>query len=226
MTAIEMIYEFYEILKTVSPDFNLKDRPDTDTILMALNIGQSRLIHDRYLNKESFSENVKYVQEKFDDLKNIIKSSQLRAIPITTGHYNGIASLVAFPSDYLFYLRSDTYISRTVSLATSGYVWTPNEVAKSIKDIESATTNLFNKPILRQPVVTQDSTGIIVIIDAYTTIYYNDGDYKGFDLTYLRKPLYIGTTTECELATYLHEQIVRLAVDIYLKEYKFLLAQK
>lgn len=236
MTVLEQVYEFGQLLETVDPSFKVESKPDTDSILIALNIGQTRYIYDKYLSKSTMAENVEYLQKRSDDLKNIIKRNMFRAIPVSTGSLTDIAYTVALPTDYLFYLRSDSHVLRTGSvLNTSGsYVWAPNEVARSFEHVAQVTTNLFNKGILRQPVVTLESTGFVVIVDSYTDIEYDAGisNLYGFDLTYLRKPLYLGlvavtdkTVTTCELAEHTHEEIVRYAVDIYLKEYKFMLAK-
>ena len=141
----------------------------------------------------------------------------------------------------MFYLRSDSYIQRVTSLPTSGYIWTPNEIADSYADLEKVTTNLYNVPILRQPVVSLlyagsgNTSGIRILVDQYTVI----NSTKGFWIEYLRQPkyltlgttiaqspTYVVTTSVCELALHTHEEITRFAVDIFLNEYKLKLTSK
>jgi hypothetical protein len=44
-------------------------------------------------------------------------------------------------------------------------------------------------------------------------------------ITYVKTPELMGlNSTECELASFLHEELVKLAVDMYLNEYKLKLA--
>jgi hypothetical protein len=271
-----MIYEFDRLLETVSKGFTTVEKPDTDIILMTLNIAQTRFLFDRYLNKPTTSDTVAWLQKKADDLRTLIQPAEpLNPIAITSGPYgpgtpnyannssigytvalnsNKAGTVIGTSQPYLFYLRSDSYVSRVTSLGTSGfYNWTPNELANSFADIEKVTTNLYNTPIVRQPVVNLLYSGaqatanpiIRVIVDSYTTL----NPTGGFWLEYIRQPRYLGfasvlptfifpndtgnantpgywnlgTTTVCELALHTHEEITRFAVDIYLKEYKLLL---
>ena len=230
MVIYEQIYEFERLLATISKGFTTVEKPDTDTILLAMNIAQTRFVFTKYLNEGTTTKTVEHLRKKADDLRNIIQpSEQLTATAINSGPYNGIGYTIPITSTstpYLFYLRSDSYVSRVTALPTSGYIWTPNNLADSIADLDNVTTNLFNKPILRQPIVALQSNGILLLTDSYTTV----NSTGGFSMSYLRQPKYLGfvdnatTTTTCELASHTHEELTRFAVDIYTKEYKFLLA--
>ena len=85
MVVQEMQYEFQRLLETVDPRFITKDKPDTDVILLNLNIAQTRFIFDKYLNKGTISDTLAYIRKKSDDLRNLIQPSEpLNITPITT----------------------------------------------------------------------------------------------------------------------------------------------
>ncbi len=49
---------------------------------------------------------------------------------------------------------------------------------------------------------------ILLITDKYTTV-------SAANVTYIKHPDTLTPSNECEMAPYLHEEIVRLAVDMY-----------
>ena len=90
-------------------------------------------------------------------------------------------------------------------------------------EIDRITNGLFNIPILRKPCV--------VFEENDTVILYKDQDTDIYNLSYiyLRKPLDLSieipvageTTNECELDEYTHQDIVELAVTMFIEDYKF-----
>jgi hypothetical protein len=58
---------------------------------------------------------------------------------------------------------------------------------------------------------------ILLITDKYTTV-------SGANVTYVKSPEILTADSECELADYLHEEVVRLAVNMYHSD-KFKVAQ-
>jgi hypothetical protein len=235
MNVFEQIYEFNKLLETVSPEFKTTEKPDTDTIVTVLNIAQLRYLYAKYLNKQTAAENIEYLQQRADDLRNLIQREVLTAVTVSTGPLANIAytadlSTTAFP--YLYYLRSDSLVTRTVAPPIVTGEWVANIIARSYEDIDRVTTTAYNKPNLRQPIVALEaSQKMLIVVDSYTTI--DTSASTGIGLTYLRQPKYMtvgtpdsNTVNTCELAWHTHEEIVRSALDIYLKEYKFMLTSK
>ena len=235
MNIFEMVYEWEKLAQTVSTEFKTTEKPDTDTIVTVLNIAQLRYLYAKYLNKQTAAENIEYLQQRADDLRNLIQREVLTAKAVGPGPLAGIAytadlSTTTYP--YLYYLRSDSLVTRTVAPPIVTGEWVANIIARSYEDIDRVTTTAYNKPNLRQPVVALEaSQKMLVVVDSYTTIDTNAS--TGIGLTYLRQPKYMtvgtpdsNTVNTCELAWHTHEEIVRSALDIYLKEYKFMLASK
>lgn len=154
------------------------------------------------------------------------------------------------PDNYLLYIRSNSLtttnyrksIETTTSIPVPGtippasvlsvsYESIPNKMIKE-DDIDKIVTTNFNKPIIRNPRVTlnvrsDDNTALTLITDSYTKVW-------AIDLRYYRKPLpfnVIGVDgTEildtCELPISTHQEIVELAVEMFITEAKYRLNTK
>ena len=95
-------------------------------------------------------------------------------------------------------------------------------------ELDLITNGVFNTPVLRKPcIVFEDDSKAILYADSDTEIFNTSFVYlrKPLEMT-LETPVVDVTTNECELDNYTHQDIVELAVDMYIREYKYLLAQK
>lgn len=236
MTIWEMQYEFERLLETIYPDAKIEDKQDSDTVLLALNISQRRFLYEKYLSKSTIKENIEYLQKRSDDLRNLIVRGELMSpTAINTGPLSAIGytiDLSTLANKYLFYLRSDTLLTRSGPPVVGPTAsWTTNKIVNSYEEINKIVTTIFNKPLLREPVVALESANkLLLVTDNFTTIA-SGVNSNTIAITYLKFPKDLGFTNEitistCELSEHTHEEIVRLAVDIYVKEYKFLLSQK
>ncbi len=227
MTNIEMQYEFTKLIQEMDERFESITRPSTETIFRMLNYSISRYIKDRYLSGPTMKANVQEIQYRADDLRNlIVPNVDVRLVAALTGYAN---HQVELPENYMFYIRSDSKIKRSVAPAMSEFEWTPNRVA-NYDEIDKIVTTPTNKPILRKPVIVfnanTDSEFLTVFYDQYTEI-------SDVMLTYLRQPRLLvlevsdnaSETDTCELAVHTHEEIVKLAVGMYIDELKLHLAQ-
>jgi hypothetical protein len=232
MKVSEQIYEFEKLVDTISPGFKVENKFDTDIILLALNIAQMRFIKERYLSG-ALSDNIILISSKQDELRKLIVSNELLSlVQLNTGILATIGyevDLTQLGNTFMYYLRSATLLDHAVPPATTSARWFTNIIADDYGLVDKVLTTPYNKPILRQPIVAFKATDKLnIVVDSYSTV----ETTNGFSIDYLRQPKYLGitdtttTTTECELIDYLHEEITKLAVDIYIKEYKFLLAQK
>ena len=227
MTVREMVYEFQRLLETMSIEFEGPEKLDTDTMLRFLNWAYDRYIKEKYLSGRTFIENIYNIINNVNDLSRLIET-------FNDALYGGATydSLKFFtlPSDYVYYVRADVNIHRdggpldTDPIGTND-VWIPAQ-AIEFSQIDELLTTDINKPIIEKPAVYIVNSGRgHVIIDSYTIA-------NEIQLTYLRKPKELafknefGEEMECELAGYLHEEIVKLAVEIYMMDYKLRLSQK
>lgn len=224
MTTIEMIYNFQQLLETTSPLFHESQRPSTQVVLDFLNRTQDRYIAMKYLGGRTFRENVAIVGSKLDELRPLIVTTTT-GVPTTFTALDGMnyAYTSDLPGDFTAYVRSESQVTRSVAPVATDE-WVPNKEA-NYNELDTILTTPFNKPIIRYPIVTlREGTkggadGLVTIVDAYTTLDDNM-------LTYVREPDTMVEGTNCEFPEHMHEEIVKLAVSMYLDEYKFKLAQK
>ena len=218
MTVAEMHFEFQILLETMWSDFKETERPDSYTVLKFLNLAQSRYLKDKYLSNPDMKANIEFVRKKADDLRNIIKRTISALLAGTTGPGN--KRTLPLPDDYLFYIRSDSKVTRT-ALPVVASQWTPNRET-SYDEVENVITGVYNTPILPEPVIVfEQGDTMVIYYDTYTSI-------SEVEVTYLRHPKTMvidspgaDDTITCELAEQTHEEIVRLAVEMFAMEYKF-----
>ncbi len=232
MTSREMQITFDMQIQLISKELEILEKPDSYTILYFLNSAQDRYLRDMYLSKGRMRDNIEYIQQRSDVLRNLIvrdislitEGTENNTIISPTEVDGGIA--LDLPSDFLYYLQS-------FSKATNSFVgiteptWTPNRLVDDA-EIDNITNTIFNKPILRKPCV--------LFEEGDKAILYKDIDTEIYDISYiyLRKPLKLvlendtagETVTECELDPYLHKDIVELAVKMFIEEFKYKLGIK
>ena len=226
MTVAEMQFEFEILIQTMWEGFKELERPNTYTVLRFLNLAQNRYIKEKYLSNPDMRANIEFVRKRSDDLRNLIKrygtTSPVLSHP-ATGASNRV--IITLPSDYLFYIRSDSRVTRT-ALPVVTQQWTPNRET-NYDEIFNIETGIYNTPILPHPIIVfEESDRLVIYYDSYTSI-------TGYEVTYLRKPKTLviddagsDETIECELAYHTHEEVTRMAAEMYTVEYKFRLAQK
>ena len=219
MTGEEMQYEFYKTLPIVDSSFDAVSRPDTSTVMMCINLSQERYFLERFMITGDMAERIKVVYSYFDEVKGcveqIITNATAYSQILNSYNYNfsSLAGFV-FPVDLL--LNTTGGINTT----TSGL---NRCIYKSSGEFDMYIIGQNNIPILPMPIYTVRGNDIIMLIDKYTTT------NRSSSLWYLRKPKYIvigvptiatTQTNTCELATYLHEAIVKNAIEIYLSDFK------
>lgn len=229
MTGLEMQIEFERLLYTSNPEYSTSQKLDTEEIFAYLNIAQPRVMKAKYFPTSNILENVKIIQSNVEELKGLVKISSLLTAPNTaTSITNGytIDLVTSGINDYLHYIRSDSSLQRIIVFPILTDSVVPNKLI-DYSEIEKVSSNVFNKPILRKPcVILKEGDEIVVFIDDYTVR--TDGNTPGINgiyLTYLAVPADISLSDDCELAEYLHEEIVAMAVDIFRRE-KYLLVTK
>jgi len=218
-----MQIEFERLLYTSNPEYSTSQKLDTEEIFAYLNIAQPRVMKAKYFPTSNILENVKIIQSNVEDLRNMIVRETLDIDDPSGVLDTQYGFLVALPDDYLHYIRSDSSITRSGVLPTSGETTSvvPNKVL-DYSEVDKVTTNVFNKPILRKPCIVFEEDSIVIFRDAYTSFV---GTADNLFLTYLKTPDDISLSAECELAEYLHEEVVATAVDIFRRE-KYLLTSK
>ena len=244
MITREMQIEFERSIASIDPTLKLASKLDTNTIFYFLNVAQERYIKELFASSDLKTEESNQI--RLDNIRNLITRVKALAtvdepvLPIgnvyivypdvnelptgTTLNTNG-GIVVALPTDYMFYVKSDSKLSATYTSATAKK-WVQNIKMDSI-DINALLVNNFNRPIFRNPFIVLESTNYIIYKDYYTDIY-------NIELTYIRKPKTLVLTVvnssietaECELANQTHRDIISLATAIFIEEHRYKLVKK
>jgi len=226
MTVLEMQQYFETLLQTTSPIFNDADKPDTDTILRFLNVAQIEFINKKYLSAPTFAERVRTLSESIGDFDTLVSYKTLNAGIATTGTFPQNSKLYALTGDEWHFLGASGLITRITLLPTSNTAI--DFEAINISDLDKYTTTYINIPIILVPGCTllSDTPGggsstnnILVMYDKYTTL------PSTIKLTYLKEPSDLIIGGNCELSSYLHEDLVKLAVQMF-EEAKYKLVSK
>ncbi|HEY8364244.1 MAG TPA: hypothetical protein VIK84_01620 [Haloplasmataceae bacterium] len=214
MTNTEMILEFKLTLDKVDsssyPDFA------DEEIYFFLNESQDRIIKTRYSRNNLYKSGFEEIQKRIDDLSNIVVTNYAAVTSVSTETntykidistlYTDEAHTTPSTESYMFYLRSRPRVVKTG--CTSKYI---NKV-KLVQhdDLAYILEDPFNKPILLEPVIYFERGDIYLVTDGTFTI-------DKCKLTYIKRPAKIDEDTDCELAEYLHKEIVQMAVNIALE---------
>lgn len=246
MITRQMQMEFERVVQLADPTLEVIQKLDSDTIFYFLNLAQERYIKTNFVDKEQVINSKEWLQKRDDVLKNIIKRAilfdastgiLLQAEPSTAIGGSGATFPggtipsgieitydqgidIPLPTDYYFYIRSNSKVTGTYLDHTTAK-WVGNRVITH-SDLERVINSAYNSPILRMPCVLFEDARFLLYKDSYTNIF-------NVDLTYVRKPkklvLTVGDasleTTTCELSELTHNEIVDLAVNIFIQEAKY-----
>lgn len=233
MTVKDMILLFERLLQTTYKRAETEEKLDSYTIVKFLNQAQDRIMHDKYMNAPTVQENIAIIERNNIDLNHLIITQSLTTAAATQLPYVGYAVTADLPNTapniFSYYIRSDSKLTRANLFVISSASWVPNVIG-SHDNLTGVLTNAWNSPILRNPVVLIEDNDIVVIGDTYTTL---STGADTLSLTYLRRPKTLHETTndntyttQCEIATHSHEELVNVAFRMYTEEYKFKLVEK
>ena len=230
MTVREMQMAFDILVQSISQTMEISEKPDSYTILYFLNQSTLKYIKDNFLSRGQMLDNIEYIQKRSDILRNLIKrETNVESLTALTATEVDGGIQLELPEDYLYYLKSFSYATNTLAgVATK--TWTPNRVVNH-DELDKITNGVFNTPILRKPcVIFEENDNVILYKDVDTSIY-------NINYVYLRKPYTmsleatasntpVGYTNECDLDSSTHMDIVEMAVQMYIADYKYKLSQR
>ena len=221
-----MYIEFLRLLETIDKSVLISDLPSSDMILQILNISQIRYLKEIYFKDGNYE----IILNKADELRDLVSRELANTALITTGPMKNIGSTVDLSglTNFMFYIRSDSKIVRSAMPIIGDYSnntgaeWIPNEYIKyEVKD--KFLTTPINKPIIVKPgcYIENDSINQLVILyDSFTKLTLTDG----ISIEFIKEPSLMTMIVSCELPNFMHEDIVKFAVDLYINNYKFRLS--
>ena len=223
--------EFERRIQQMYPAFVSEQKLDTDTIYSFLNQFQNRYIRTLYLADAQHGTANEYAVYVSDILKSLIKRTTI-SVMANTNSTDDITWKASLPTDYFFYVRSNSIESKNYKTNVTTSVHAPNKIIKQ-KEVANVISSFYNTgAILINPCIVldnYDSNGpyVEIITDKYTEV-------QSIDLVYIKCPYkfnvlnYDNTKTEtgsvhntCELPYICFNEIVEGAVELYITENKF-----
>jgi len=231
-----MLIAFEELLRNTSAELEFDVNINTDVSYDMLTRAQEEYITQNFLLGDSIQENINAVRKRSDVLAKIIKRS-------TTGEVVVAATATSKQIDggYLATIETgDDSDGADYWMLLSG-VFTHSSLATNSKgapikaidlelinhyDLQKKVRTLDNEPILKNvPIVLEGDKQFVFYLDeAYITLLDATINSSAIGIIYLARPSEItrDTTKESQsLAESTHNDIVKLAVEIFLREYKY-----
>ena len=214
MTAREMQIEFDTRIQLAVPSTEVIIKPDSTTIFMFLNEAQDKFIKARYTGYNADNVSFEQNQKSTDELKTIVKSANISTIAGT--NLNKPNSYTAsLPADYK-YLLSDEVI-----FTADDFSGTPFEQRAGITDCTYDTYRSHIEDPYSEHRYHYETAKPLRLISENKVELVTDGNYtiNVYYITYLKEPLEISLGVDgndCELPEDVHQDIVALAVNLYL----------
>lgn len=235
-----MQIEFERRLILMNPEFEIKEKPTSDTIFSFLNAYAERFERNNYLQEDAVQDGSRAQKKNADALKGLITRVTLDIATKDSNNTDHSSDRAILPEDYFLYIRSNSVLSKTYKTDIeitdpTKYVITPNKTIRE-DDVEKVISTYYNKAIVINPYVVlnagnnNDSTKelyINIIHDEYTTV-------KKLDLVYYRKIKRfdvigvdgINVLDRCELPDNVHLELVEGALEMFITEAKYRLNMK
>lgn len=210
--------EFERRLQALDSTFEVQRKLDTETIYAYLNEAQRQLFTQLYgqmINTPSGVEQAKYLSST---LKNFVDTANLSAAEtMPSGNRDKYFNL---PLDFFAYIRSNTTLTTAYNFGDKKNI-DQNKIKRvqnlflRHEDFSRYVNEYFDEGIiLRRPVAVLDNDKLHLIWDTYTTL----AESNPLALYYYRYPkdMDLFTNQACEMPYICFEQLVELAVQLYL----------
>lgn len=208
MTEREFQISFERKLSTMLPEYNVNMKLNSDTIFYYLNRGKDEYVKQLF---RGFQQN----QEITDKLRTLVEKSIYTKSDFKVDNNRWYTN---YPNNYLFALGEETYIDIYSNACPLLVVRTRDVLEATIETVDRILENSLSEYHLHhnqaRPVRLYTENKIVLITDG------NYGITK-YILTYLRPAYDLGNDLNkeyLELPEVTHQEIVDMAVDIYMSE--------
>lgn len=229
MNVREMQIEFERRVQITSPDLLVDNKLKSSDTLAFLNAGQNRYVKLVFNQKDEIIDSTRSHKRNADSIKSLLVQKKLTTATYTASGHSRFELPSVANEEYFLYVSSTSNISGTYLNLTSPY-----EIENRMIDPEQLvkyTKTFDNDPIITIPgilLMSDQQTKLnyaVVAVDSHTII-------NSLLLNYYRKPLKMAlrtstnVVTTCELPDSTHNEIIDLAVEMFINETKYRLAQR
>lgn len=204
--------EFERRLQALDSTFEVQRKLDTETIYAYLNEAQRQLFTQLYgqmINTPSGVEQAKYLSST---LKNFVDTAD--NLSKTEGQTDRDCYF-ELPKDFFSYIRSNTTVTTAYNFDNQDKPKRVQNLFLRHEDFSRYVNEYFDEGIiLRRPIAVLDNDKLHLIWDTYTTL----AESNPLALYYYRYPkdMDLFTDQACEMPYICFEQLVELAVQLYL----------
>lgn len=238
MNAKEMQISFERKIQLMDPTLIADAKLDSDSIFAFINAAQNRFVVVNYMQGDQYVMDTNAFAKNSDSIKNLIVEETLTAEDLSEAGN----SLYKLPSEqgkqFFLYIDSFTKVNKTYLGVNSVPSYIQNQLIKHT-DVDKYTSNIFNTPIIRTPGVVlvgsqfAPNSGSFVSGPSFLKLHTDSHtEVANVLLTYCRAPRPINTIiktnhlTQSELSENVHDEIVDMAVELFITEAKYRLSVK
>lgn len=185
------------------------EKPNSEDIFYFLNQAALKFVKTRYSGINYKGEAFEQSQKRMDDLRTLVKESTIS----TTAGSKPNSYVAILPADYFVTLAEEVTITFT---NCSG------NLVSSVESITECTLDTYSfkvrDPLEAHNLHLDSAYPLRMYIDGKVCLI-SDGNYTvpTLYLTYLKLPNTISISTQCDLPSHTHTEIVKIAVDMYLE---------
>lgn len=219
MTRREMQIFFERTIQLVDPSLVAENKIPSDTIFQFIYASFIRYIKQNLGIVDNIESDTQIQKIHSDIYKHLIS----RQILSPTNNNNNISTFT-LPSDYLFYVRSDSSVTQQYLDQEQKQSLTPNILIKE-GDVQKIMPSYYNSPIILNPFVLLRNKELQVIYDNHTKM-------QALELYYIRKPEELQLTDDNATIEYadmpenICTEIIEQAVNMFITEAKYRLSVK
>lgn len=213
-----LLYKIDQKLNKLSS--NSHQKIEVEDKILALNEAQIKLIKQKVDSNNVLRGGLDAFKKRYEDLQKLVESYAEHKLPLSLedAHLNKwVSSLDGITPSYMFYI--DSYVIADKGECKERIIWVNNDLAKH-SDVAILLNNNNYKPSFEY----QETFSII---SSDQIAIFTDGSFtpKNLFISYLRYPAYIdkegytkldgtlSTTQDCELKSYLEDELVDLTVQ-------------
>lgn len=219
MTRREMQIFFERTIQLVDPSLVAENKIPSDTIFQFIYASFIRYIKQNLGIVDNIESDTQIQKIHSDIYKHLIS----RQILSPTNNNNNISTFT-LPSDYLFYIRSDSSVTQQYLDQEQKQSLTPNILIKE-GDVQKIMPSYYNSPIILNPFVLLRNKELQVIYDNHTKM-------QALELYYIRKPEELQLTDDNATVEYtdmpenICTEVIEQAVNMFITEAKYRLSVK